>query len=436
MRQPLSDLLHRGEYHSYAYSYPHKTAYRPLPHPVPLRDLWSTEDRRALFLYVHVPFCEQRCGFCNLFTQVTPKADIVSRYLDALADQTDIMREVLHPCHFAQRAIGGGTPTFLTLDQLARLFAIVRTLSPQLVPTSIETSPSTIDANKAALLREERISRVSMGVQSIFSNETSGVQRRQVLADVDRALALLSDAVPVRNIDLIYGLPGQTAQTLRASIDHVVAGGANELYLYPLYVRPLTILSRHKAHQDARVRLYRSAREYLLGQGFRQVSMRMFSRLAPTDPQDTVARYRCQDDGMVGIGPGARSYTRTLHYATPFAVGQAGIRSRIEAWLSETALQRAQARHGYLLGIPEQRRRYLLLSLLEGSVSRPVYCERFGGDVCLHFPELSEAVALGLVTETPSELLLTEFGMECADVLGHWLQSDEVLAARASWEAA
>ena len=84
MKARLRELLESGEYLPYAYSYPHKTAYRPLEPAVDLPTLWLHEDRRALFLYVHVPFCEQRCGFCNLFTQVQPGPGLELRYIEAL----------------------------------------------------------------------------------------------------------------------------------------------------------------------------------------------------------------------------------------------------------------------------------------------------------------------------------------------------------------
>ncbi len=64
----MASAVARESFGAYAYGYPHKTAYRPLQPPLPLRELWQREDQRALFLYVHVPFCEMRCGFCNLFT--------------------------------------------------------------------------------------------------------------------------------------------------------------------------------------------------------------------------------------------------------------------------------------------------------------------------------------------------------------------------------
>ncbi len=66
----LSAHLQGGPYQAYTYGYPHKTAYRLLDPPVALQDVWAAEDRRNLFLYLHIPFCEMRCGFCNLFTLV------------------------------------------------------------------------------------------------------------------------------------------------------------------------------------------------------------------------------------------------------------------------------------------------------------------------------------------------------------------------------
>ena len=81
---PLTD---GSPYQGYVYGYPHKTAYHPLVESVPLRGLWAAEPRSALLLYLHVPFCEMRCGFCNLFTQARPREGVAAAYLEALARQ-------------------------------------------------------------------------------------------------------------------------------------------------------------------------------------------------------------------------------------------------------------------------------------------------------------------------------------------------------------
>ena len=80
----LSDTITANPYTGYAYSYPHKTAYREFLPALALDDVWAREDKSSLFLYIHIPFCEMRCGFCNLFTMANPAQDQVAAYLQAL----------------------------------------------------------------------------------------------------------------------------------------------------------------------------------------------------------------------------------------------------------------------------------------------------------------------------------------------------------------
>src|SRR5690606_23094326 len=109
------------------------------------------------------------------------------------------------------------------------------------------------------------------------------------------------------NVDLIYGLPGQTAGSWLDSLRRALAGGADELYLYPLYVRPLTGLALSaREWDDQRLGLYRAGRDLLRGLGWEQVSLRMFR--APRPERGLGPVYCCQEDGMLGLGPGARSY--------------------------------------------------------------------------------------------------------------------------------
>src|SRR4029078_10151693 len=91
----LAAALTATRYQSYVYAYPHKPAHRPLDPPRPLGPLWASERRDALFLYVHIPFCEQRCGFCNLFTRPVPEAELIDAYLATLARQTHVVRRAL-----------------------------------------------------------------------------------------------------------------------------------------------------------------------------------------------------------------------------------------------------------------------------------------------------------------------------------------------------
>ena len=121
---------------------------------------------------------------------------------------------------------------------------------------------------------------MSIGVQSFIEAEAANSGRPQSRADVDTALSLLAGAgFGTVNIDLIYGLPGQTVETWLYSLRESLRYQPEELYLYPLYVRPLTGLGQsHKEWDDVRLACYRDARDLLLTEGYEQVSMRMFRR--------------------------------------------------------------------------------------------------------------------------------------------------------------
>ena len=83
----LAQRMRHTPYQAYSYSYPHKAAYRSLPQATPLAPLWAQQDRSALFAYIHIPFCEMRCGFCNLFAVARPGADMVERYVQQVLVQ-------------------------------------------------------------------------------------------------------------------------------------------------------------------------------------------------------------------------------------------------------------------------------------------------------------------------------------------------------------
>jgi oxygen-independent coproporphyrinogen-3 oxidase len=464
----LAAALDATRYQSYVYAYPHKTAYRPLDPPRPLGPVWAGERRDALFLYLHVPFCEQRCGFCNLFTRPVPDAALVDAYLATLARQAHVVRRALDEggaFAIARAAIGGGTPTLLDAHQLERVIAIMRiTGLGGRTPMSVETSPETALADRLAVVVGGGADRISIGVQSFVDAECKAVNRPQRAAEVHRALRAIRDAGPATlNIDLMYGLPGQTAASWQTSLASALEYRPEEIYLYPLYVRPLTTLGRRGADpadpagahlrlagstveiptprdlasriDRGRVALYDHGRDVLLAAGYHQVSLRMFRRADAGAPAGPV--YCCQDDGMIGLGCGARSYTRELHYSTEWAVGARGVRDILDRWIVRDDAAFAVADHGFRLDPGEQRRRWLILSLLsEHGLGLAAYRARFGTDPMTDVPELAELAPHGYARHTAGALQLTPEGVARADAIGPWLYSRRVRTLMADYELA
>ncbi len=426
--------LSGSPYQGYLYAYPHKMAYRPLvPRPA-LRDVWAAEAKDSLFLYVHIPFCEMRCGFCNLFTRTRPPAEQVSAYLTQLRAQASAVADSIGPVRYSRAAIGGGTPTFLTAAELADLFSVLD-LDPAL-PLSVETSPATATADRLEVLAAHGTHRLSMGVQSFIDAEAHAAGRPQRRSQVDQALETIRTFdFPVLNLDLIYGIPGQTVETWAFSLRTALSWRPEEIYLYPLYVRPLTGLGkRHSGDPDPswdaqRLSLYSYGRDLLRDAGYEQLSMRQFRRFGV--PAVDGPDYCCQDDGMVGLGCGARSYTRELHYSFDYAVSIGEVRGIIDDYLARPASDFAFAEHGFALDGHEQRLRGLLKSLLRAEgADLAAYESRFGNALLDDFPHLSDLDSWAVLT--PERLILTDDGLARSDAIGPWLVSDAVRARMTS----
>lgn len=414
----MDSLQHRMEqdgYDGYAYSYPHKTAYRPLNPPVPLQQAWKEEDTSKLLLYVHLPFCEMRCGFCNLFTTVRPGGELVEQTLQATARQSKQVRQAISPRQVVQMAIGGGTPSYLSLPQLEQLFQMLQADWPidlQRIPVSFEASPATLTVEKLTWLRQQGVSRLSLGVQSFVDEDLYQLHRPQKLQEVERAChMILETGFAIFNIDLIYGNPEQTPENWLKSLEQALRWKPQELYLYPLYVGPLTGLDRLGRRPGQRRRgLYKLARERLLAAGYVQLSMRHFR--APG--VDFSGDYCCQEDGCVGLGPGARSYTQRLHYSSEYAVSQPGVRGIIANFNQRPDQEFAHADYGVWLDQQEQKLRKVIKTLLRAQ----------GCPAGLEIPQLKELQQLGLALPDPWRL--TEEGLAWSDTIGPWLYSPQV----------
>jgi coproporphyrinogen III oxidase-like Fe-S oxidoreductase len=423
-------------YVAYSYAYPHKSAYGPLEPPVLLESLWRGERRDALFLYVHLPFCEMRCGFCNLFTRAHADHDLVEAYLGQLEQQTQTVADLLGDFAVARFAVGGGTPTYLTPRQLERLFDMVQRhlgVTAARLPTSVETSPKTATAERLAVLRARGVRRVSIGVQSFDEAEAHAMGRPQAAGEVHTALERLR-SFAVLNIDLIYGHPAQTVASVLRSVHAALQYQPAELFLYPLYVRAETGLGRQglkRCEAGHTLGQYRAARDLLCAAGYEQISMRCFRAAGAATAEGPA--YCCQRDGMIGLGCGARSYTHAIHYASRFAVEAVSVQRLIEDWLAQPPEALRYASWGLRLSEDERRRRFVIQSLLQrNGLSRDAFQQTFGLPVEVCFPELVRWEEQEFLTLIDGSWTATRRGLEYSDYLGPALYS---AACRAALEA-
>ena len=412
-------------YEQYTYSYPHKHTYQPLAKKVNLKEAWQAEDTSNLFAYLHIPFCEMRCGFCNLFTIANPKEG-VGQYLDALQREALTYRENIALINFEEYAIGGGTPTFLSASELARMLAIFKEdlgVDTQQKYGSIEASPKSITAKKIQLMETYGINRISMGIQSWLTTETKLLGRPQSPEEVSKAVDLIkASSIPEFNLDLIYGIHGQTKASWLYSLEKTLVYQPTEIFLYPLYTRPLTGLSKMQHNIiDNRLTLYRIGRDFLKNNGYIQTSMRCFRK---ADAAEIGNNYQATINGMIGIGAGARSYTRDLHYSTNYAVTRKATKAIIHAYSLKDNFDTVN--YGFYLNEEERMRRFLIKSLIDGGTLYPEVFEKEFGKDCFSLASMQRLLNEGWLEQEAGYWQLNEAGLELEDAIGPMFFSETV----------
>jgi oxygen-independent coproporphyrinogen-3 oxidase len=184
-------------------------------------------------LYVHLPFCAHRCGYCD-FVTATGRDHLHGAYVDALLRE---LEEEHDGSPVETIFLGGGTPTYTALPELLRLLAAL----PPADELTVEANPETVTPALARALRDAGVNRVSLGAQTFQLHLLRVLERRATPADVKRAFGHLRDAgFDNLSLDLIYGIPGQTPAQLAADLAQAVALEPEHVSAYELEAKPGT----------------------------------------------------------------------------------------------------------------------------------------------------------------------------------------------------
>jgi putative oxygen-independent coproporphyrinogen III oxidase len=283
-------------------------------------------------LYVHLPFCAHRCGYCD-FVTVVGRNDEHDPYVDALLAELALEAGVLAE-QVETVFLGGGTPTFTDSAALGRLLVEL----PQAQELTVEANPETVTSELARQLRAAGVSRVSLGAQSFQPHLLSVLERRARPDDVRRGVYRLRDAgFDNISLDLLYGIPGQSASDLDRDLSEALALEPEHVSYYELEAKPGTRFTR--AHGDELLRQAEAMEDYyervvdaLTEAGYRWYETANFclepSRAGGRDlrARHNLAYWRGRDYLGVGVGavstfagvrrrnrPGLAAYVVALH---------------------------------------------------------------------------------------------------------------------------
>ena len=290
------------------------TAVRPAPPAgAPLVDPGS------FGVYVHVPFCLTRCSYCD-FVTYTGMEGLRRPYAAALLEEAALAVAALgpEPPVVTSVFVGGGTPTLLPPEDLARLLGRLRELLAFAsgAEVTVEANPETVDAAMAAGLAGAGVSRVSMGAQSFDDRVLAALGRVHDAARVPAAVATLRAAgVPALNLDLIYGGPGEDDRSWSATLEAAVALGPEHLSAYALTIEPATRFGRLVAAgrmaepaEDDLADRYDAACRTLAGAGYAHYEVSNWARPGHASRHNLTYWRRGR---YLGLGAGAHEFDGT-----------------------------------------------------------------------------------------------------------------------------
>ncbi len=379
-------------------------------------------------LYLHIPFCQRKCPYCDFNTY----AGREGRYQAyALALAADLKRGGLSRGRpeVATVFLGGGTPTVLEPGHLEAIFSAVDAgfrLLPQAEITS-EANPGTVDQSRFETLRRLGVNRLSMGVQSFAAGELRFLGRIHDAGEAAEAFALARQAgFDNINLDFMFGLPGQHPETWRRTLDQAIELGPEHLSLYSLIVEPETPLADWVARgqvdepdPDLAADLYELACERLQAAGYEHYEISNWAR-GPLQA-DGLPAYACRhnlvywrNQSYLGFGPGAHSWWEGKRWS----VGR-----NVEQYIRSAALQHPPYDYEETISPTLAMGETMMVGmrLLDVGVSRMEFRQGFGRDVAEVWPaEIAELRSRGLIEVSDERVRLTRQG---------WLLGNQVFGA-------
>ncbi|HWD40557.1 MAG TPA: radical SAM family heme chaperone HemW [Fimbriimonas sp.] len=267
------------------------------------------QSRDPLAVYVHVPFCPSKCGYCD-FNSYAMEGEIVGRTVDATV--AEIERSPMRGRPAKTIFFGGGTPTFIPTASLLRILEAVVVAHPPVEGCEItsEANPGTVDASKFADMREGGFNRVSLGAQSFLDSDLIALGRIHHAGEIERAVNLARKSkFESLNLDLMFALPKQSRKAWEANMDRALALDPDHLSLYCLTIEPNTAFYKENLKgrldlpdDESQVAMYEACCQRMIDEGYFQYEISNFARKGHECRHNLEYWHGCE---YAGYGPGA-----------------------------------------------------------------------------------------------------------------------------------
>ncbi|MFI5343714.1 MAG: coproporphyrinogen-III oxidase family protein, partial [Chlamydiales bacterium] len=323
LQKQINETFSDNEMPSYIYTYPVKKFYQPFTDWKKACESWSQVEGPTT-IYIHIPFCEMKCSFCDLFTATNQPKDVIERYVKALITEIKMMKPYLRTDQLKIQSVyfGGGTPSLLNENQLGSIISELRTTFTidANIEWSIEGAPNSFSEEKFTQLKALGINRISMGIQTFDERELRAMGRFYgATLGYTMAKTAISSGIKNINLDLIYGIPGQDFEKWRENLLTAIDLSPATITAYPLVVRDRTGYGKQMikgAREDwiesrSKYQWYDFTNENLTRNGYMQHTLVTYAK------QEGGCQHEAHEflgASTLSFGAGARKYAPDFHY--------------------------------------------------------------------------------------------------------------------------
>ena len=260
-------------------------------------------------VYIHIPFCSNICSYCD-FSKFYYNELWVDNYLTSLEREIKLYYndEVINTIY-----IGGGTPSCLNINQLKKLFAIIKNFKVQNLEFTFECNVD-ITLDKLLLLKENNVNRISVGVQTINTNLLKTIGRFHTKDEVINKINLIKQYFDNINIDLMYALPNETMADLKKDLDFIISLDVNHISTYSLIIEPNTKLYIDKVKnidEQLDYDMYKLIKSELLKKGYKNYEISNYSKDGYESKHNLVY---WNNLNYYGFGIGSSGYIDNIRY--------------------------------------------------------------------------------------------------------------------------
>ena len=275
---------------------------------------FQPQNRRPRSLYIHIPFCRHRCGYCN-FSLVADRDHLIERFLDALETEISWLRENYE---LDTLFLGGGTPSHLSPSHLVQLKQIISSrfsLAPDTEVTA-ECNPNDLNGPRGLALADLGVNRISLGVQSLRLEKLKALERDHNIADVENAIHVARSFCRSVSIDLIFAAPSETLALWKSDLDRAIGLNPDHISTYELtYEKGTQFWNRlsqgklSQANEELRSEMYCHTIARLAKAGLEQYEVSSFAKPQHRCRHNTVY---WNGDPYFAFGPGAARYVDSI----------------------------------------------------------------------------------------------------------------------------